>query len=172
MEVGLYDPSRQQFIREDGSWSPFESIVHSFWWCLVTMTTVGYGDDYPVTPAGQLVAAATMFTGLVVLSLPITIIGANFDDEYRDNQRRKEIENRAEQARKQHDANAAKQDQETATSTRENPNDPGWLIKQLVQDTHDMLLHDIDLLMKKSEDDLKNRMMSILEAAAKKQQKE
>jgi hypothetical protein len=82
-EGGSYDAIRMQYVRPDGSASPFESIPVSIWWTIVTMTTVGYGDQVPVTIAGQIIAVATMFCGLVVLSLPITIIGANFDEEYR-----------------------------------------------------------------------------------------
>jgi len=78
-----YDEYRMQYVRPDGSASPFESIPHSMWWTIVTMTTVGYGDQVPVTDPGKFVAIVTMFCGLVVLSLPITIIGANFDEEYR-----------------------------------------------------------------------------------------
>ena len=82
-EAGTFDGHRMQYVREDGSRSPFESIPDSLWWTIVTMTTVGYGDQYPVTTAGKIIAVVTMFCGLVVLSLPITIIGANFDMEYR-----------------------------------------------------------------------------------------
>ena len=81
-EMGTYDPYRKQYVREDGSSSPFESIHGALWWTFVTMTTVGYGDHYPVTVFGKIVAIMTMFCGLIVLSLPITIIGANFGDEY------------------------------------------------------------------------------------------
>jgi len=86
-----YDPTRKQWVRVDGSPSPFESIPASMWWCLVTMTTVGYGDVYPVTFIGQLTAMLVMFWGLVVLSLPITIVGANFDEEYREMKKRKKV---------------------------------------------------------------------------------
>ena len=41
----------------------FTSIPATCWWCLVTMTTVGYGDFYPVTTAGRLVAVLTMISG-------------------------------------------------------------------------------------------------------------
>jgi len=61
--------------------SPFQSIPQSFWWCIVTLTTVGYGDTYPVTYTGQLVGTITMLLGLVMLALPLSIIGTNFIEE-------------------------------------------------------------------------------------------
>ena len=53
----------------------FGSIPRATWWAVATLTTVGYGDQYPVTNAGKAVAAATMGTGLLVLSYPVTILG-------------------------------------------------------------------------------------------------
>ena len=84
----MYDSHRRQYVREDGQPSPFESIPAAMWWTIITMTTVGYGDQVPITTAGKIIAVCTMFCGLVVLSLPITIIGANFDDEYRELRKR------------------------------------------------------------------------------------
>jgi len=54
------------------------SIAAAFWWCIVSMTTVGYGDDVPVTPAGKIIASLTMMTGMLILALPISVIGSNF----------------------------------------------------------------------------------------------
>ena len=88
----VYDEIRRQYPRPDGTHTPFETIFTTMWWCVVTMTTVGYGDLYPTTPVGQIIATITMFWGLIVLSLPITIIGANFDEEYREMRRREHVE--------------------------------------------------------------------------------
>merc|ERR1719424_909487 len=92
IEGGEYDEHRKQYVRVDGSASPFESIPTSLWWTIITMTTVGYGDQYPVSTAGKVIAVLTMFCGLVVLSLPITIIGANFDDDFRELRKRAQDE--------------------------------------------------------------------------------
>jgi len=60
----------------------FLSIPRTFWWCLVTMTTVGYGDAYPITFWGRLVALVTMFLGILILALPITVIGSSFSSQF------------------------------------------------------------------------------------------
>jgi len=63
--------------------SPFESIPTSFWWCLVTMTTVGYGDVVPTQPFGKVLGGLVMIFGIVVIALPITVIGSNFATIYK-----------------------------------------------------------------------------------------
>jgi len=60
----------------------FLSIPRTFWWALVTMTTVGYGDYYPITPLGRLVAVFASFTGIIIVALPITVIGSNFEKQF------------------------------------------------------------------------------------------
>lgn len=60
----------------------FTSIVDAFWWAIVTMTTVGYGDRYPRTPAGKLVGGLTMLCGIVLISLPIAVVGSHFQQAY------------------------------------------------------------------------------------------
>jgi len=56
----------------------FGTIPAAFWWALTTMTTVGYGDCYPITVPGKIVSAVLMFTGVITLALPITVLGSNF----------------------------------------------------------------------------------------------
>ena len=60
----------------------FSSIPASFWWCMVTLMTVGYGDTVPTTEVGQLVASATMIASVIILALPISVIGTNFTQQW------------------------------------------------------------------------------------------
>jgi len=53
----------------------FTSIPESMWWCIVTLTTTGYGDLYPVTVGGRMIAVVTMLFGLVLFGMLMNIVG-------------------------------------------------------------------------------------------------
>ena len=56
----------------------FGTIPRAFWWSVVTITTVGYGDCYPITLPGKIVCIFTMLAGILMIALPITVVGSNF----------------------------------------------------------------------------------------------
>lgn len=56
--------------------SGFTSIPRSIYWAIVTLTTVGYGDITPVTPAGQFISAIVMILGYAVIAVPTGIVSA------------------------------------------------------------------------------------------------
>eukprot|EP01063_Lacrimia_lanifica_P007655 TRINITY_DN14928_c0_g1_i1.p1 TRINITY_DN14928_c0_g1~~TRINITY_DN14928_c0_g1_i1.p1 ORF type:complete len:601 (+),score=192.92 TRINITY_DN14928_c0_g1_i1:124-1926(+) len=83
--AATWDADNREWIRNEEYGGPnvthhFESLPQGFWWCLVTVTTVGYGDKYPVTVFGYLIASGAMFAGLLIVAFPIIIIGAKFQE--------------------------------------------------------------------------------------------
>ena len=69
--------------------SLFTSIPKTIWWSVVTLTTTGYGDMYPVTNLGKGLASIIMMTGVAFFALPAGIITAGFIDEFRINRVKK-----------------------------------------------------------------------------------
>lgn len=67
------DPVGGQSIPTDKHF--FTSIPTAMWWCIVTLTTTGYGDMYPVSFGGRVIAGTTMLLGLVLFGILMNIVG-------------------------------------------------------------------------------------------------
>lgn len=59
----------------------FSSIPETMWWGIATLTTVGYGDIYPITPLGQLLGGIIAVIGIGLFALPTGILASGFSDE-------------------------------------------------------------------------------------------
>lgn len=86
-QAGYSGPRDQGYfirVRRDGvhEVSPFSSIPEAMWWTLATITTVGFGDAYPITPLGKVVGCFAILYGTILLGLPIGIIGSQFSAEF------------------------------------------------------------------------------------------
>ena len=58
--------------------SKITNLGDAFWWAVVTVTTVGYGDVYPVTFEGRIIATVIMIIGIAILGILISTLGAQF----------------------------------------------------------------------------------------------
>lgn len=59
----------------------FSSIPSTMWWSIATLTTVGYGDIYPITALGRVFASVIAILGIGMFALPTGILGAGFVEE-------------------------------------------------------------------------------------------
>lgn len=58
----------------------FGSIPRALWWAIVTLTTIGYGDAYPITVGGKIVAAFVAICGIGLIAMPTGILAAAFSE--------------------------------------------------------------------------------------------
>lgn len=62
--VGIYH------FEHDAQPEAFASVFHSLWWSIITLTTVGYGDVYPITLGGRVFTFLLLIVGLGIVSVP------------------------------------------------------------------------------------------------------
>ncbi|RMF10193.1 MAG: cyclic nucleotide-binding protein [Alphaproteobacteria bacterium] len=77
----LFSASGMYFIERQAQPEVFGDIPSAIWWALATLTTVGYGDVVPVTPAGKVFGGLVMVFGLAFFALPIAIVASAFSSE-------------------------------------------------------------------------------------------
>ena len=70
--------------------STITNMGDAFWWAMVTVTTVGYGDVYPVTMEGKMIATVVMVIGIAILGILISTLGAQLIESRIKSQSKKE----------------------------------------------------------------------------------
>ena len=68
--VGIY------YFENEAQPEQFKSVFHSLWWAVATLTTVGYGDIYPITAAGKIFTSIIVILGLGVIAVPTGLIAS------------------------------------------------------------------------------------------------
>jgi voltage-gated potassium channel len=68
--IGIYH------FEHDAQPDKFSSVFDSLWWAVVTLTTVGYGDVFPITPGGRLFTFIVLVMGLGVIAVPSGLLAS------------------------------------------------------------------------------------------------
>ena len=69
-------------LEHDAQPQVFRNAFSGIWWSVSTLLTVGYGDIYPITPAGKLFGIIISFLGVLIVAIPTGIISAGFVEQY------------------------------------------------------------------------------------------
>ena len=85
----LFSSSLMYVVETEAQPDKFPDIPSAMWWGVATLTTVGYGDIYPITPLGKLLGGFIAFLGIGIFALPTGILASGFADEIK---RRREKE--------------------------------------------------------------------------------
>ncbi|CAI5782469.1 potassium voltage-gated channel subfamily G member 4 [Podarcis lilfordi] len=80
--VTLFSPLVYLAENESGKILEFTSIPASYWWAIISMTTVGYGDMVPRSVPGQMVALSSILSGILIMAFPATSIFHTFSHSY------------------------------------------------------------------------------------------
>ena len=71
--VGIY------FFENEAQPENFKSIFHSIWWAIATLTTVGYGDVYPITLGGKIFSSIIILIGIGIVAIPTGLIASSIN---------------------------------------------------------------------------------------------
>ena len=68
--VGIY------YFENSAQPGQFKSVFHSLWWALITLTTIGYGDMFPITVGGKIFTFFILMIGLGIIAVPTGLIAS------------------------------------------------------------------------------------------------
>ncbi|XP_018427943.1 PREDICTED: potassium voltage-gated channel subfamily G member 4-like [Nanorana parkeri] len=88
--VTLFAPLVHLAENEMGRCQEFTSVPASYWWAIISMTTVGYGDMVPRSVPGQVVALSSILSGILIMAFPATSIFHTFSRSYAELRRHQE----------------------------------------------------------------------------------
>jgi len=77
----VFASSTIYYVEHDAQPEAFSSIPAAMWWGVATLTTVGYGDVYPITPIGKFLGAVIALLGIGMFALPAGILASGFAEE-------------------------------------------------------------------------------------------
>ena len=86
----IISSSGMYLVEKDIQPEKFGSIPQSMWWSIVTLTTVGYGDVYPVTSMGKFFGSIIIILGIGTVALPSGILASAFTEHTKRNQKKYE----------------------------------------------------------------------------------
>ncbi|XP_062969202.1 potassium voltage-gated channel subfamily G member 4 [Cynocephalus volans] len=89
--VTLFSPLVYVAENESGRVLEFTSIPASYWWAIISMTTVGYGDMVPRSVPGQMVALSSILSGILIMAFPATSIFHTFSHSYLELKKEQEL---------------------------------------------------------------------------------
>jgi len=84
--VGIY------YFENEAQPEQFKSVFHSLWWALTTLTTVGYGDMYPITLGGRIFTFFVLLIGLGIISIPTGLIASALSQVRREDDKKENEE--------------------------------------------------------------------------------
>jgi len=88
----IFASTLMYYIEYEPDKAGFQSIPETMWWGVATLTTVGYGDVYPITALGKLLGAVIAILGVGLFALPAGIIAGGFESELRGKKKEKKEE--------------------------------------------------------------------------------
>jgi voltage-gated potassium channel len=77
----VFASSAMYAVENEAQPDKFSSIPETLWWGVITLTTIGYGDIYPITPPGKIIGGIIAFLGIGLFALPAGILASGFSEE-------------------------------------------------------------------------------------------
>ncbi|MBR4677745.1 MAG: ion transporter [Bacteroidales bacterium] len=90
------------YAEHDTQPKAFPNVLGCFWWAIVTMTTIGYGDVFPVTYMGKIVGSTMALLGIGLVAMPTGIISAGFLEKINERQEKEKQKKEKPEEDKKH----------------------------------------------------------------------